>query len=80
MHHQFALFRGKGVGALLLQSLLEQARLRGDTQVRLNAQITASGFYLRYGFRACGPEFMEAGIPHVEMMRDLRTDRVGSAG
>ena len=65
-------FRGKGVGALLLESLVVQARLRGHAQVRLNAQIAASGFYLRYGFKACGAEFMEAGIPHVEMVRELR--------
>lgn len=64
-------WRGKGVGALLLQTLMEQARRRGHAQVRLNAQITAAGFYRRLGFDFCGPEFIEAGIPHVAMQRDL---------
>lgn len=64
-------WRGKGVGALLLQTLMEQARRRGHARVRLNAQIAAAGFYLRLGFDICGPEFLEAGIPHVAMQRDL---------
>jgi len=64
-------WRGQGVGALLLQTLMEQARKRGHAQVRLNAQITAAGFYRRLGFDVCGPEFIEAGIPHVAMQRDL---------
>ncbi|MFA5914416.1 MAG: GNAT family N-acetyltransferase [Burkholderiales bacterium] len=65
-------YRGKGVGALLLQALVEQARSRGHAFVRLNAQIQASGFYRRYGFDVAGPGFMEAGIPHVSMQRELK--------
>jgi predicted GNAT family N-acyltransferase len=65
-------WRGKGVGALLLQTLMERARERGHASVRLNAQTAAAGFYRRLGFGVCGPEFIEAGIPHVAMQRDLR--------
>ena len=64
-------WRGKGVGALLLHTLMEQARQRGHASVRLNAQTAAAGFYRRLGFTICGPEFIEAGIPHVAMQRDL---------
>ena len=64
-------YRGKGAGALLLQALVEQARRRGHTSVRLNAQIQAAGFYRRFGFDIAGPEFMEAGIAHVPMQRRL---------
>jgi predicted GNAT family N-acyltransferase len=66
-------WRGKGVGALLLQALVEHARKRRHAQVRLNAQVYAAGFYRRCGFEVSGPEFMEAGIPHVPMQRDLVT-------
>ena len=67
-------WRGMGVGALLLQALIEQARLRRHARVRLNPQSYAVGFYRRYGFESVGPEFMEAGIPHVAMQRDLKRD------
>jgi predicted GNAT family N-acyltransferase len=66
-------WRGRGVGALLLQALMEQARQRRHARVRLNAQAYAAGFYRRYGFEVAGPEFMEAGIAHVPMQRDLAT-------
>jgi predicted GNAT family N-acyltransferase len=65
-------WRGRGVGALLLQALVDRARARGDAAVRLNAQTTAAGFYRRYGFEASGPGFVEAGIPHVPMQRLLK--------
>jgi len=64
-------WRGKGVGALLLQTLVERARQKHHACVRLNAQADAAGFYRRYGFEVAGAEFTEAGIPHVPMRRDL---------
>ncbi len=68
-------WRGKGVGALLLQTLVEHARQRGDACARLNAQAYAVGFYRRYGFEVSGAEFMEAGIPHLPMRREFSPDR-----
>jgi predicted GNAT family N-acyltransferase len=65
-------WRGKGVGGLLLLALVEQARSRGHATLRLNAQTHAAGFYRRFGFDIAGPEFMEAGIPHAAMRRDLK--------
>jgi predicted GNAT family N-acyltransferase len=68
-------WRGLGAGALLLQALVEQARSRGHATVRLNAQVYAAGFYRRLEFEVEGPEFIEAGIPHVAMQRDLNPGR-----
>jgi len=65
-------WRGKGAGGLLLLALVEQARSRGHATLRLNAQTHAAGFYRRFGFDIAGPEFMEAGIPHAAMRRDLK--------
>lgn len=62
--------RGAQVGRAVLDALLQQARQRGDTQVLLHAQQSALGFYRRAGFRARGPVFEEAGIPHQEMVID----------
>ena len=63
--------RGQGAGSALLTSLMEIARELGMRRVLLNAQVHAMPFYLRHGFRAHGEEFMDAGIPHRRMERDL---------
>ncbi|MCH8618367.1 GNAT family N-acetyltransferase [Undibacterium sp. TS12] len=60
--------RGMGVGASILRALMEQARLRGDRAVRLNAQQSAENFYVKEGFIRDGDIFEEAGIPHVSMV------------
>jgi len=67
-------WRGKGAGAALLMTLVEQARKRGHASARLNAQISAAGFYRRYGFYEVGAQFMEAGIAHIAMQRELHSD------
>jgi len=64
-------WRRRGVGAALLASLVEAARLHGHRRVALNAQVHAMAFYARYGFEAEGPTFAEAGIPHRAMVRAL---------
>jgi predicted GNAT family N-acyltransferase len=60
--------RGSGVGGLLLQGLMAQAQARGDKTVVLGAQTHAAPFYVKHGFVVRGEEFIEAGIPHVEMV------------
>jgi YbgC/YbaW family acyl-CoA thioester hydrolase len=63
--------RGAGIGAAVLQALMDAARARGDREVRLMAQTSAQGFYQRAGYQAHGPVFVEAGVPHQEMRRAL---------
>ena len=64
-------WRGRGVGDAMLVALIDQARTRGWTEVSLNAQVSAEGFYARHGFQAYGERFMEAGIEHQAMRRSL---------
>lgn len=64
-------WRGRGVGTMLLHTLLDQARVQRMAAVSLHAQRDAVSFYLRHGFAADGAEFEEAGIPHVLMRRSL---------
>ena len=59
--------RGAGHGQAVLASLLAAARQRGDREVVLDAQVPAVPFYARNGFVRSGVEFVEAGLPHVEM-------------
>ena len=63
--------RGFHIGQVILQTLTNAARQRGDTEVMLHAQRSAEGFYLRQGFVARGAPFDEAGIAHIEMTRKL---------
>lgn len=63
--------RGKGLGALLLTRLMDEARRLGHGEVVLAAQVHAQPFYTRQGFVAEGPVFLDAGIDHVMMRRAL---------
>lgn len=65
-------FRGRGVGARLMEAAVEEAREKGFPRVVLNAQTHARGFYERLGFRAEGELFDECGIEHIRMVLDLR--------
>jgi len=64
-------WRGQGVGASLLQCLLDEARQRGAGSVFLNAQTYAVPFYERFNFVREGAEFLDAGIPHYRMTLSL---------
>ena len=66
-----AAWRRQGVGMALANALIARASERGDAEIVLHAQIHAVGFYRKLGFKPRGPEFDEAGIPHVEMARRL---------
>jgi predicted GNAT family N-acyltransferase len=64
-------FRDQGVGSELLARMIDAARARNLTLLQLHAQSHAAGFYLKAGFVPEGPEFDEAGIPHIRMLRKL---------
>ncbi|HTH40970.1 MAG TPA: GNAT family N-acetyltransferase, partial [Rhodocyclaceae bacterium] len=62
-------WRGKGVGRALMDGLLDLAQQAGLTRLELHAQTQAAGFYRAFGFVEQGEEFLEAGIPHLRMVR-----------
>ena len=64
-------WRGQGIGALMLQSLVQTAHERGDQEAVLHAQSHAQGFYELQGFETKGGVFDEVGIPHIVMSRPL---------
>ena len=68
-------WRRNGVGGALLLALLDCARGRSMARSVLHAQTQAVGFYRRFGFSERGEEFLEAGIPHVEMTLELSPRR-----
>ncbi|AHM59714.1 acyltransferase [Flammeovirgaceae bacterium 311] len=65
-------YRGKGVGAALVQKVLEdiapQPDARGKT-LYLHAQLTAMPLYAKFGFKPEGPEFLECDIRHYLMKK-----------
>lgn len=63
--------RKAGVGSMLLTELENEARRRGVTAIVLHAQSYALGFYEKHGYRSVGEPFDEAGIPHIEMQKQL---------
>lgn len=64
--------RGTGLGAALMRAAVDEFRkIPGVKQVKLGAQTHALGFYERLGFAAFGPEYMDAGIPHRDMVLAL---------
>ena len=64
-------WRGRGAGSAMLNSLLDLARGLGMRRVLLNAQVQALAFYARHGFAVEGEEFLDAGIIHRRMWREL---------
>jgi predicted GNAT family N-acyltransferase len=64
-------WRSKGVGRALLQAAEREALTRGHRVMRLSAQKQAAGFYLRHGYAVVGDDYMEAGIAHVAMQKNL---------
>lgn len=59
---------GKGIGGkLLYEGLLQIKEKYNPEKIYIEAQCYAAGYYEREGFRICSDEFLEDGIPHVQM-------------
>ncbi|CAM4117411.1 GNAT family N-acetyltransferase [Vreelandella rituensis] len=63
--------RGQGVGRDLMEAAIACAQRHGHRRVVLSAQTHALAFYESLGFVSQGEEFLDAGIPHLEMVRPL---------
>ena len=62
--------RGQGVGADIMQQVLQYARREQRPFLRLSAQVYATAFYEKLGFQVKGEEYLDCGIPHVMMVLD----------
>ena len=61
--------RGTGAGKLLMQAAIDKCReIYGGQAIRIGAQTYAKEFYSRLGFEETNIEFLEDGIPHLEMV------------
>ncbi len=64
-------FRGHGAGHALMNVVESGARAQGLHTVYVHAQQGAVPFYERIGYVVSGPPFVEAGISHVAMEKDI---------
>lgn len=67
-------WRGRKLGEQLMLEVMAHAQARGMHTLLLSAQSYALDFYRRLGFRTCSEEYLEAGIPHFAMRRDIEPD------
>lgn len=59
--------RGHKVGQRLMQCVMDTARAEGRQLVKLSSQVHAIGFYQALGFQVQGEEYLDCGIPHIDM-------------
>ena len=62
-------YRGRGLGAKLVLTLIKEAKNIGIRRVYLGAQKHAVGFYEKLGFSAYGEPYTEVNIEHIHMER-----------
>ncbi|MBI4311585.1 MAG: GNAT family N-acetyltransferase [Chloroflexi bacterium] len=63
--------RRQGVGGQVLAFLEGEARRRGIRRITLHAQVYVKSFYASHDYREQGEPFLEAGILHVTMVKEL---------
>jgi predicted GNAT family N-acyltransferase len=64
-------YREQGVGRRLMELVESEARTQGCSRAALHAQTHVVEFYEKLGYEVTSEEFEEAGIPHVEMEKEL---------
>lgn len=64
-------YRKFGLGKVIIRALEEIAEGMGVSQVKLHGQTHAEGFYQKFGYQTSSDIFMEDGIPHILMIKNL---------
>lgn len=64
--------RGAGFGAEIMKAGIKAAAENMSAKkIYIEAQVYAMGFYEQLGFKTSSDEFLEDGIPHIQMMLEL---------
>ncbi|HWR07437.1 GNAT family N-acetyltransferase [Sporomusa sp.] len=66
-----AAYRQYGLGRQIVGKLEEIAKEQGLTKVKLHGQTHAEHFYNKLGYKRMSDVFIEEGIPHILMTKDL---------
>lgn len=59
--------RGVGIGKLLMQQIIQQAKHQQREFLKLSSQVHAIQFYAGLGFKVEGEQYLDCGIPHIDM-------------
>lgn len=64
--------RNKAYGHLILKASIEAINKRFNTgKIKLSAQTYLTKFYEKHGFRQIGEGYLEDGIPHIAMVKEV---------
>ncbi|MEH7491169.1 GNAT family N-acetyltransferase [Neobacillus niacini] len=64
-------YRKFGLGKVIITALEGIAQERGTKKVKLHGQTHAEGFYKKLGYQTSSRVFIEDGIPHYLMTKEL---------
>lgn len=63
--------QGKGIGKTLLQYCENHARKMGFTEIYAHSRAVSKQFYLKNNWEIIGDTFLEIGLPHYYMRKNL---------
>jgi predicted GNAT family N-acyltransferase len=64
-------YRKQGVGKILMQHIIDYARQQNLPYLKLSAQTYVTAFYEALDFVVQGEEYLDCGIPHINMILEL---------
>ena len=64
-------YRGLGIGKILMEYIIQYALNENREYLKLSAQTYAIPFYSKLGFNVQGSEYLDCGIPHINMFKNL---------
>lgn len=68
-----SIVRGQGLAKLLLERAIEIVSLDWkEKAIYLEAQVYIKGLYQNFGFKEISDVFLEDGIPHVQMLLEIK--------
>lgn len=65
-------FRNQDLGKQLIKRTIEEThKLFGKTPIKIGGQVYLKKFYESFGFHQIGDEYIEDGIPHIDMLYEI---------
>ncbi len=64
--------RGKGICKIMIQKAFDQVRSAWPGQnIKIGAQVYLKEFYMSLGFQTVSEPYLEDGIPHIDMIKQM---------